>query len=180
MRLFADHDIPIKTVDKSSGFIESDVMSFVKAYSIDGSPNIGTDTSNYVIAQRECYGNTLAQPDYITGQIKIFITPQGEKTEVQVSIENLKNFYSLAYRYSCGEDTRQVHSTGILENKIADYITFKTDSVYLRLLKGVVINPKGNSSDISRSSNRKFFAAVFGTLAGLAVAGIIAVIAIIK
>ena len=168
IRLFSDRDIPINTIDRNSGFILSGTMSFINAYAIDSVSTPG-DSGAYVIAERYLIGKKLAQPSYITGQIKIFVLADSSSTECRVSIDGLKDYDLDSYYYHRSteigyyETDRKVRSTGLLEKEIANYIAGKTDAVNVRLVKGVVINPKANRPALLQGNAKK---ATIGLAAG--------------
>ncbi len=184
MHLFSMHDIPIETIDRSGGYILSGAMSFTNAFATEVAPSKG-DCAAYVVAQGDTIGGIAFPPYYITGQLKIFILPDENFTECRVSIEHLKNYRLLPQHYphssliTYKEIDYPVHSTGLLENLLADFIIAKSDTIYLKLINGIVINQNENLKEASKKLNRKHtIQAVVGSLSGVAaLAGVITIIA---
>jgi uncharacterized lipoprotein len=117
VRLFAERNISIKMIDKGSGFIQSDVISFVSAF----------------------------QPSYLSGYLKIFILNDSSQAEIRVSIEDLRNTTRVSRYYSPSNNCQSncgVVSTGRLESEVADYISTGKDSTnIIRIQNGEVLNP---------------------------------------
>jgi hypothetical protein len=167
VRLFAERNISIKMIDKSSGFIQSDLVSFVTAYQIDSAPVPPYPV--YVLTQQESGFNTVLQPSYITGYLKVFILNDSSQTEVRVNIEDLRSYHiaEVHHRSSVtyNELNRTVVSTGTLESQVAEYISTGRYPIYdLRIQNGVVLNPNENYSqyvkkkqDISGITIRRYF-----------------------
>ena len=146
VRLFADRNISIKTIDKGSGYIESDVISFVSAFQIDGEP--APTHSVYVISERNIQDGILIEPSYLSGYLKIFILNDSSQAEIRVSIEDLKNTKrtNQYYRYYSSSNSSQQNnravSTGKLESEIAQYLSTGKDSInIIRIQNGEVLNP---------------------------------------
>jgi len=175
VRLFADHNISIKTIDKNSGFIQSDMLSFVSAYQID----IMTTSTNpvYVIAQRETAYDTVIQPSYITGFIKIFMLNDSSQTEIHINIENLKSYHlaNVHHRHSAeithDEIKCEVASTEVLESQIANFISTGKDSINtMPIQNGEILNPKDNYSQYLKKKQNIFSASLLGgTLGGFGI-----------
>ncbi len=168
VRLFADRNISIKTIDKSSGFIQSDMLSFISAYQID-SEETQTHHPIYVITQREQAYGVVIQPSYITGYLKVFILNDSGKVEVHASIEDLRNYHiaDIHHRHSNvishDEIKRQVISTGNLESKIANFVSANNDSTDgISVQNGEILNPQSNYSEYLKKKQRITFGALIG------------------
>ena len=185
VRLFADRNISIKTIDKSSGFIQSDLLSFVSAYQID-SEKTQIQHPIYVITQREQAYGVEIQPSYITGYLKVFILNDSGKVEVRVSIEDLRNYHiiDIHHRHSNvithDEIKRQVISTGNLESEIANFVSGdnnSSDGIYVQ--NGEILNPQSNYSQYLKKKQRITFGALIGgELGGTAVLTTILLLAV--
>ena len=146
-RLFADRNISIKTIDKSSGFIQSNVLSFISAYQIDGenSPKYPPYVIEERNQERKIDGGMVIQPLYVTGSLKIFMLNDSNQIEIRVNIEDLR-INGKASQYYSSVNITEMHyrafSTGKLESEIADYISTGKDSANtIRIQNGVVPNP---------------------------------------
>ena len=175
IRFFADHDLPIKMVDKNSGFIQSDILSFVSAYQID-SDSTALFSPPYVIVQREEAYDSIIQPSYITGYLKLFVLPANNATHVRVSIEDLKSFHVIDFHHKHSttvthdEILRSVVSTTAFENQISQYIETGHDTTHIAISKGEILNPKNNyAAYLKKNSNRFLTALIGGLLGGYAV-----------
>jgi hypothetical protein len=184
IRFFADYNLPIKTIDKNSGFIESDVLSFTGSYRIDGDTmDIGSPV--YVIVQREIAYGKIIQPSYITGHLKIFMLPDSSGTGVRVQIEDLKSFHivDIHHKHSSvvthDEIPRQAISTSLLEKQMCDFIVYGVDTNHIALQKGEILNPKNNYSAYLKKWNKIFMGSLLGgELGGIAI--IVSTLSILK
>jgi hypothetical protein len=165
VRLFADRNIYIKMIDKSSGFIRSDVLSFVSAYQIDSAP--APLYPVYVLTQQESAFHTVIQPSYITGYLKVFILNDSSQTEVRVNIEDLRSYHIVTVRHSQSSVVTHAVSTGTLESEIAEYIsTGKYPTNDLRVWNGELLNPNDNYSQYEKKKSNIFLGAFVGSFAG--------------
>jgi hypothetical protein len=171
VRLFADHNISIKAIDKSSGFIQSDLLSFVSAYQIDST--VSATNPVYVVTQRENAYDSIIQPSYITGFIKIFILTDSSQTEIHINIESLKSYHlvNIHHRHSSDithdEIRCEVASTGVLESQIANYISTGNDSInVMPIQNGEILNPKDNYSQYLKKKQRIATGAFIGGYLG--------------
>jgi len=147
VRLFAERNISIKTIDKSSGFIQSGIVSFISAYQIDGIN--APPFPPYIITERSMSGGELSLPIYLTGSLKIFILNDSAQTEIRVSIEDLRIDHSASQYYSSnnGQLRYRALSTGKLESEIADHISTGINPANtIRIQNGVIRNPYYNYS----------------------------------
>jgi hypothetical protein len=149
VRLFAERNISIKTIDKSSGFIQSNIVSFISAYQIDGIN--APPYPPYIITERSMSGGELSLPSYLTGSLKIFLLNDSAQTEIRVSIEDLRIDLKPSQYYSsytnAGELRYRALSTGKLESEIADHISTGINPPNtIRIQNGVIRNPYYNYS----------------------------------
>ena len=174
VRYFANHNLPIKIIDKNSGFIQSDILSFTDAYKIDSDTGSHIDTP-YVIVQHETAYGKVIEPSYITGFLKIFLIPDSTGTEVRVSIEDLKNYHltNVYHKHSAtvthNEIGRGIVSTGVLETQIAAFINTGIDTANLYVQKGELLNPKSNYAIYLKKKNNIMVGSLLGGELGGAV-----------
>jgi hypothetical protein len=138
---FDKHHWPIKEMNKESGFMESDLLSFVRSYQVEG---VDEDTSKHVhvIVQREMFRDQLIQPTYISGFVSVSISQDTNITQACVSIEGLMSYHD-------SETYRDVVSTTNLEVLILDYLQTGIDTVPLNVDIGEMLNPRSNYEDIN-------------------------------
>ena len=169
VRLFAEKNISIKMIDKSSGYIQSDIVSFVSAYQIDSA--IAPTYPAYVVTQQESAYKTVLQPSYITGHLKIFILNDSNQTEVRVNIEDLSSYHMVYVRHGRSsvltQSNHTVVSTGVLESEMADHISTGAEPIYgFRVRNGEILNPNDNYSQYSKRRSRAIMGAFFGCYGG--------------
>lgn len=179
IRFFADHDLPVKTIDQGSGFIQTDMISFVGAYQIDRD-STQVPFAPYVIAAREKALGMTIQPSYIVGYLKIFVLPEGS-AEIRVSIEDLRSFHMLDVRHSHSsvvthnEIQRSIVSTALFENQVCQSLSTGIDTTGLSIQKGEILNPKSNYAQYIKKKSHvilgSFFAGEFGA-AGILISAV--------
>jgi hypothetical protein len=175
VRFFEDHNLPVKTIDRSSGFIESDMISFVSAYQIDSGPSVSQIP--YVVTQRENTRHMVIQPSYITGYLKVFLLNDSTQTEVRVNIEDLRNYHLLDVYHKHGPTThneilREAVSTGQLESQLIGSLTTGREVQQLPVQNGEVLNPAKNYTKYINKRRRitmwSLISADLGLVAGIA------------
>lgn len=117
---FATNGLSIKIIDKQSGLILSEKVSFMQNGSyerLDG-PGINKPQA-FVVIERKA-----VSPNSITGEWNIRVKSMGGKTHVRVNIVQLRAEY-LSNSYLVGNEVFDVRSTGVFERMILDGIEGK-------------------------------------------------------
>ena len=132
MTFFATNDIPIKTIDKSAGFIKSERLNF-KPYAWGEVVNLTyyDSTNKYIVTVRVAAepGDPALLPKNIYGAIKIYTIDSAGLIQIRVNIDGLTSDNGYYYKSSAYSATSyyEVYTLGKLEKAIADYIIGKGD-----------------------------------------------------
>jgi hypothetical protein len=124
--LFAQSNIPINIIDKSSGLIISKETRL--RWAIEGKDGTLSTKNAEVVLRREINrGNRkLIKPDFVTGTWNIHVKEENGETLINVNLHELKGHKgeyfaatarSKAYTYNLGGQT-----TGVFEQRIYDII----------------------------------------------------------
>lgn len=122
IELFATKGIPIHMIDKDSGLIISQVMSFISNYTYEDPDGNLIKPNAYIITER--YKPSLNSPDLteLTAQWNIFVSESDGKTKINVNLLNIKAIDRYRVNNSIQEYERIAYSTGVFERTLADYL----------------------------------------------------------
>lgn len=122
---FSEKGIPIKTMDKSSGLIISEKMSFLNSYTIEPKKEGPIDSSAFIVVAFAKH----TPPTELTGEWNIHIRKEGNKVIISVNLVNIKaqNYTpggsgmiaGSPYTYDSQTIILEAKSTGVFEKTIA-------------------------------------------------------------
>ena len=130
MKLFAENDIAIKTIDKSAGFIKSERQNFSRYVEMDSREKImETREGKYFISEFfiESLGDPIRPPGHVVASIKIFVIDDKDSISLRVSIDEL--YAGVIYR------KLDIKSKGVLEREMSSYFLSGQDMPKLILPK---------------------------------------------
>lgn len=122
--LFAQKGISIKIIDKSSGLILTEKVSFLKNYTIEQNGK-STNPSAWIVLNQIYWGTGDVKPQVLTGEWNIRLKPsESGGTIINVNITNLiatAHFDRTQYTLERTFDF-DARSTGVFESMVADNI----------------------------------------------------------
>jgi hypothetical protein len=109
--------IGIKTIDKASGLLVTNMMSFVDSYSYENWDTTLANPGAFVVCDKPMWGSMLEKPDKISGNWYIHVVESEGRVLVTVILANLEVGYP-------GDSSPSVRpkSTGKFEGMIADAV----------------------------------------------------------
>ena len=123
--LFATKGIAIKIIDKSSGLITSEPVSFSNSYATENSKGEISSKKAFVVIPKITDGlGRVLEPNSVSGDWNVRIKATEGGTTINVNLVNLKCFViTPPSQYSKGYSTDYpIKSTGVFEQLISDDI----------------------------------------------------------
>jgi hypothetical protein len=123
--LFSNKGIPIAVIDKSSGLICSDPVSFLYTYSFEDESGKLVDTSAWIALSRyyePAYSKPQIVPKEILASWNIRIKRENDKTVVNINLVNIKATGHIPNERGFSEVPYEGQSTGKFESIIFNMI----------------------------------------------------------
>lgn len=108
-----------KIIDKSSGLITSEKVSFINNYCYENKEGIPANPNSYVVLNNL----TVAKPQIIVGEWNILLKEKNGKTSVSINLVNLSATHTSSTTYG-GVSTYnyKIASTGVFEKAVGNLI----------------------------------------------------------
>jgi hypothetical protein len=114
---FTANAIPIKTIDKASGILVSDTFDFSNSYTREDSLGHLANPNAFIVINFKC-GTPGFKPGF-TGIINVQVTDNGGTANMTVTINNIN---TNATQFINAQKV-SMHSTGVLEKQIDDFVS---------------------------------------------------------